>query len=87
MCRWLAYSGTPISLDELLYNPRYSLIEQSAHSRLGVETTNGDGLRSFSGYTTDPSATSPCWQPVPESSYGVIQKGEDEIGRFTPVRP
>jgi glutamine amidotransferase len=44
MCRWLAYSGTPIRLDELLYEPRYSLIDQSMHSRYGVETTNGDGV-------------------------------------------
>jgi predicted glutamine amidotransferase len=44
MCRWLAYSGTPILLEELLYRPRFSLIEQSLHSRMGVETTNGDGF-------------------------------------------
>jgi glutamine amidotransferase len=44
MCRWLAYSGTPILLDELLYRPRFSLIDQSMHSRMGVETTNGDGF-------------------------------------------
>jgi glutamine amidotransferase len=44
MCRWLAYSGTPIRLEELLFEPRYSLIDQSMHSRLGVETTNGDGV-------------------------------------------
>ncbi|AEV84888.1 glutamine amidotransferase [Actinoplanes sp. SE50] len=44
MCRWLAYSGTPIRLEELLYKPRFSLIDQSRHARLGVETTNGDGF-------------------------------------------
>jgi len=44
MCRWLAYSGTPVLLDELLYRPTHSLIDQSLHSRLGVETTNGDGF-------------------------------------------
>ncbi|HET8642915.1 MAG TPA: class II glutamine amidotransferase [Pseudonocardiaceae bacterium] len=44
MCRWLAYSGSPILLEELLYKPQYSLIDQSLHSRLGVETTNGDGF-------------------------------------------
>jgi glutamine amidotransferase len=44
MCRWLAYSGSPILLDELLYKTRYSLIDQSRHSRMGVETTNGDGV-------------------------------------------
>jgi glutamine amidotransferase len=44
MCRWIAYSGTPILLEELLYKPKHSLIDQSLHSRLGVETTNGDGF-------------------------------------------
>ena len=44
MCRWLAYSGTPILLEDLLYKPAYSLIDQSMHSRMGVETTNGDGF-------------------------------------------
>jgi glutamine amidotransferase len=44
MCRWLAYSGSPILLDELLYKPTHSLIDQSRHARLGVETTNGDGF-------------------------------------------
>lgn len=44
MCRWLAYSGSPVSLEDLLYKPRNSLVMQSRHSHLGVETTNGDGF-------------------------------------------
>lgn len=44
MCRWLAYSGTPIRLEEVLYKPSFSLIDQSLHARMGVETTNGDGF-------------------------------------------
>jgi predicted glutamine amidotransferase len=44
MCRWLAYSGSPILIEELLYKTDHSLIDQSLHSRLGVETTNGDGF-------------------------------------------
>jgi predicted glutamine amidotransferase len=44
MCRWLAYSGSPILLDELLYKPAHSLIDQSMHARLGATTTNGDGF-------------------------------------------
>ena len=44
MCRWLAYSGSPILLEELLYKPEHSLIDQSLHARLGVDTTNGDGI-------------------------------------------
>ncbi|WP_127354824.1 class II glutamine amidotransferase [Actinacidiphila soli] len=44
MCRWLAYAGTPVLLDSILYKPAHSLIDQSLHSRMGVETTNGDGF-------------------------------------------
>jgi glutamine amidotransferase len=44
MCRWLAYYGSPVRLEELLYRPTHSLIDQSLHARLGVETTNGDGF-------------------------------------------
>jgi glutamine amidotransferase len=44
VCRWLAYSGSPILLEELLLKPKYSLIDQSLHSRLGATTTNGDGF-------------------------------------------
>lgn len=44
MCRWLAYSGSPILLEELLHKPAHSLIDQSMHSRLGATTTNGDGF-------------------------------------------
>jgi glutamine amidotransferase len=44
MCRWLAYSGTPVLIEDLLYKPAHSLIDQSLHVRLGVETTNGDGF-------------------------------------------
>lgn len=44
MCRWLAYVGTPLPLEELLYKPRHSLIDQSLHAQMGAGTTNGDGV-------------------------------------------
>ena len=44
MCRWLAYSGAPVLLEDLLYKPKNSLVMQSLHSQLGAETTNGDGF-------------------------------------------
>lgn len=44
MCRWLAYSGTPIRLEELLVKRDRSLIDQSLHARQGATTTNGDGF-------------------------------------------
>ena len=40
----MAYSGRPLLLERLLYTPVHSLIDQSLHSQLGVETTNGDGF-------------------------------------------
>ena len=44
MCRWLAYSGTPILVSDLLYRPKHSLIDQSLHAQLGPHSTNGDGF-------------------------------------------
>ena len=35
MCRWLAYTGSPIPLDTFLYRPKHSLIDQSQHSEIG----------------------------------------------------
>jgi len=53
MCRWLAYTGSPVVLTEVLYTPVHSLIDQSLHSRLGEETTNGDGF-GIGWYDTGP---------------------------------
>ena len=44
MCRWIAYTGNPVYLEELILKPQYSLIDQSLSSKLGAETTNGDGF-------------------------------------------
>jgi predicted glutamine amidotransferase len=65
MCRWLAYSGSPILLEELLYKPTHSLIDQSMHARLGATTTNGDGFGvGWYGIATTPGvfrAVGPAW--------------------------
>ena len=37
MCRWLAYSGTPVNLEELLFKPQNSLVVQSQHSHAGCD--------------------------------------------------
>jgi glutamine amidotransferase len=44
MCRWLAYSGGPLYLEDLIFKPEHSLIDQSLHARAGETTTNGDGF-------------------------------------------
>ena len=44
MCRWLAYTGSPLQMERVLFKARHSLIDQSLHARLGATTTNGDGF-------------------------------------------
>ena len=44
MCRWNAYIGQPLVIGELLYRTKHGLIDESLHSRMGAETTNGDGF-------------------------------------------
>jgi len=44
MCRWLAYSGAPLYLEELIFKPQHSMIDQSLSARSGPSTTNGDGF-------------------------------------------
>jgi predicted glutamine amidotransferase len=65
MCRWLAYSGSPVLLEELLYKPAHSLVDQSLHSRLGATTTNGDGFGiGWYGLPDTPAVfhgTEPAW--------------------------
>jgi predicted glutamine amidotransferase len=43
MCRWVAYLGEPIFLEEFVTAPRQSLVVQSRHSREAKSAVNGDG--------------------------------------------
>lgn len=44
MCRLLAYLGTPVIIDKLLYQPKNSLIQQSISAKEIEEPLNGDGF-------------------------------------------
>src|SRR5688572_13407734 len=44
MCRWMAWSGQPVLIDELLFKTRHGIVDQSLHARMGAEPTNGDGF-------------------------------------------
>jgi len=44
MCRWLAYAGPAIFLEDLLFEQEYSLVQQSLSARESSWTTNGDGF-------------------------------------------
>jgi predicted glutamine amidotransferase len=65
VCRWLAYMGSPVLVEDLLYRPEHSLIAQSLHSTLGAEPTNGDGF-GLGWYGDRPTpgvfrSTEPAW--------------------------
>lgn len=44
MCRLMAYKGTSIIIDKLLYQPKNSLINQSSNAKEIEEPLNGDGF-------------------------------------------
>jgi glutamine amidotransferase len=66
MCRWLAYSGSPIPIEEVLFKPAHSLVIQSLKARNAPTTlTNGDGIGvgwySRSGDARLYRSTNPAW--------------------------
>jgi predicted glutamine amidotransferase len=65
MCRWLAYAGAPVLIEDALYTPAHSLIDQSLHARMGAEPTNGDGF-GIGWYDSEPGpgvfrSIEPAW--------------------------
>jgi predicted glutamine amidotransferase len=44
MCRWMAWLGQPVLIEELLFNTPHGIVDQSLHARMGAEPTNGDGF-------------------------------------------
>jgi glutamine amidotransferase len=44
MCRWMAWLGQPVLIEELLFKTRHGIVDQSLHARMGAEPTNGDGF-------------------------------------------
>ena len=44
MCRWVAYAGPEIYLEDILFNQSNSIASQSYSAKESVWTTNGDGF-------------------------------------------
>lgn len=44
MCRWMAWFGQPVLIEELLFKTQHGIVDQSLHARMGAEPTNGDGF-------------------------------------------
>lgn len=57
MCRFAVYHGHPIMLEDLLYKPKHSLVEQSMHAEQMSQAYNADGF-GLGFYT--PGFDEPC---------------------------
>jgi glutamine amidotransferase len=40
----MAWHGQPVLIDEILFKTQHGLVDQSLHSKMGAEPTNGDGF-------------------------------------------
>jgi len=40
----MAWHGQRVMMDEMLFKTQHNLVDQSLHSKMGAETTNGDGF-------------------------------------------
>ena len=66
MCRWMAWLGQPVLIEELLFKTQHGIVDQSLHARMGAEPTNGDGfgLGWYGGGGDGPGvyrSVSPAW--------------------------
>lgn len=65
MCRWIAYSGEAIHLEELVFKRRHSLLTQSRRASEAMKAINGDGFGiGWYGCRTSPvlfRETMPAW--------------------------
>jgi predicted glutamine amidotransferase len=65
VCRWMAWLGQPVLIEELLFKTEHGIVDQSLHARMGAEPTNGDGFGlGWYGSGTGPGlycSVSPAW--------------------------
>lgn len=65
MCRWMAYTGNPITIAEFILDTEHSLIDQSMSAKLSPKPTNGDGFgMGWYGPQGNPGvyrSTQPAW--------------------------
>ena len=44
MCRWVAYAGPEIYLEDLIFHQEHSIVSQSLSATQSAWVTNGDGF-------------------------------------------
>jgi predicted glutamine amidotransferase len=65
MCRWMAWLGQPVLIEELVFNTEHGIVDQSLEARMGAEPTNGDGFGlGWYGHGDSPAlyrSVAPAW--------------------------
>jgi predicted glutamine amidotransferase len=68
MCRWMAWFGQPVLIEELMFKTQHGIVDQSLHARMGAEPTNGDGVGlGWYGHGDTPAlyrSIAPAWSDV-----------------------
>lgn len=90
MCRWLAYSGAPVPLEELLFKTKHSLIDQSMSAHSLETPANGDGFgvgwydaRGRAGLFR---SIRPAWNDCNlREICAIIERGQVELQPFAPL--
>ena len=80
MCRWAAYIGQPIFLEDIISRPGHSLVHQSVSATRGHTPVNGDGFGlCWYGERAEPGLyrdTMPAWSdPNLKSLVGQVKSG------------
>lgn len=80
MCRWAAYIGQPIFLEDIISRPGHSLVHQSVGATRGHTPVNGDGFGlCWYGERDEPGLyrdTMPAWSdPNLKSLVGQVKSG------------
>ena len=70
MCRWMAWHGQPLLLEELLFKTQHGLVDQSLHSRLGALHPDNARLQRARGgdriVVSEPLSDLPgAWHEIP----------------------
>ena len=77
MCRWLAYRGSPITIDKLVTRPNHSLVDQSINARY-LDVANFPYSEQFAHHDF----------PTNGDGFGLAFVGRDgKIGRFRETTP
>ena len=50
MCRWVAYAGPEIYLEDLIFHQEHSIVNQSLAANQSAWVTNGDGFGAFPNF-------------------------------------